>query len=299
MNYPLISEYIEAIRNAEDNFDKLANLRPVLDKEGNPVMSSGNFAVVFKMKDADTEKTYAVKCFLKEQEKREESYRLITNELEYVSSNYLCEIKYLEKELFVDSNNTDVEEFDVLLMDWVDGITLDKYIRQYLHDPYRLHCLAFRFCRMAVWLLTQPFAHGDLKPDNILVKEDGSLTLVDYDGMFVPAMDGEKARELGSQDYRHPLRTADEFNEHMDDFSLASIALSLKAIALSPDLLEQYGSDDHLLFTESDYRDLSKSDAIAALQPLMEDAELNRLYALFLIAHSQKSFLRFLSDCSI
>ena len=51
MNYPLISEYIEAIRSAEDNFDKLSFLRLVLDDNGNPVMSSGNFAVVFKMKD--------------------------------------------------------------------------------------------------------------------------------------------------------------------------------------------------------------------------------------------------------
>ena len=51
MQYPLISEYIEAIRFAEDNFDKLSNLRPVLDSDGNPVMSSGNFAVFFKMKD--------------------------------------------------------------------------------------------------------------------------------------------------------------------------------------------------------------------------------------------------------
>ena len=31
MNYPLISEYIEAIRSAEDNFDKLRNLRPLFD----------------------------------------------------------------------------------------------------------------------------------------------------------------------------------------------------------------------------------------------------------------------------
>ena len=53
MNYPLISEYIEAIRSTEDNFDKLSNLRPVLDGNGNPIMSSGNFAVVFKMKDVN------------------------------------------------------------------------------------------------------------------------------------------------------------------------------------------------------------------------------------------------------
>ena len=70
MNYPLISEYIDAIRLAEDNFDKLSNLRPVLDGNGNPIMSSGNFAVVFKMKEVKDGRYYAVKCFLKEQEGR-------------------------------------------------------------------------------------------------------------------------------------------------------------------------------------------------------------------------------------
>ena len=48
MNYPLLSEYIETIKSAEDNFDELNNLRAVLDENGEPVMSSGNFAVVFK-----------------------------------------------------------------------------------------------------------------------------------------------------------------------------------------------------------------------------------------------------------
>ena len=66
MNYPLISEYIEAVKAAEENFDQLRCLRPVLDDVGEPVMSSGNFAVVFKMKDEQTGKLHAVKCFLKE-----------------------------------------------------------------------------------------------------------------------------------------------------------------------------------------------------------------------------------------
>ena len=81
MNYPLISEYIDAIRSAEDNFNKLSNLRPVLDDNGNPIMSSGNFAVVFKMKDVNDGRYYAVKCFLKEQEGRNERYQEIADEL--------------------------------------------------------------------------------------------------------------------------------------------------------------------------------------------------------------------------
>ena len=81
MNFPLISEYIDAIRLAEDNFNKLSNLRPVLDGNGNPIMSSGNFAVVFKMKDVNDGRYYAVKCFLKEQEGRNERYQEIAEEL--------------------------------------------------------------------------------------------------------------------------------------------------------------------------------------------------------------------------
>lgn len=94
MNYPLISEYIESIKSAEDNFNKLKNLRPVWGEDGEPVLSSGNFAVVFKMKDEQSGKLYAIKCFLKEQEGRAEAYRQISEELKSVTSPFLTTIKY-------------------------------------------------------------------------------------------------------------------------------------------------------------------------------------------------------------
>lgn len=52
MQYPLISQYVEAIREAGDNLSQLAHLEPVLDDYGEPFRSSGAFAVVFKMKDS-------------------------------------------------------------------------------------------------------------------------------------------------------------------------------------------------------------------------------------------------------
>lgn len=289
MNYPSIKEYIEAIRFAEDNFDQLSHLRPVLGQDGEPVMTSGNFAVVFQMKDEQTGKLHAVKCFLREQESRAEAYRQIAEELEYVSSTFLTPIKYLDKELFVDTNAGDEKEFPVLLMDWVEGDTLDKYIRKHLDDQYELSLLAYQFSRLAMWLMPQPFAHGDLKPDNILVKSDGTLVLVDYDGMYVPAMKGQKARELGSPDFRHSSRTETDFDEHIDDFSLASILLSLKAISLQPSLLEKYGASDRLLFSEKDYRNLSESKVMDELKSLMQNAELASLYSLFILAASQNN----------
>lgn len=288
MNYPLISEYLESIKHSEDNFNVLSTLRPVYDEAGEIVMSSGNFAVVFKMKDESSGKLYAVKCFLREQEGRDIAYQQITDELEYVSSNYLCSIKYFQKELFVDSTVSSDTEFPVLLMDWAEGVTLDKYVHQHISDEYALQLITYQFCRMAAWLMSQPFAHGDLKPDNILVTEDGALVLVDYDGMFVPAMQGQKARELGSPDYRHPLRTEDCFNEHIDDFPLALIGMSLKAIALDTSLLQNNARSDSLLFSESDFQDIGECLMMKSLCSLLNDAEFSKLYALFLLAHSQQ-----------
>ena len=287
MNYPLISEYIEAIKSAEENFEELSYLRPVLSDDGLPIMTSGNFAVVFKMKDEQSGKFYAVKCFTKEQEGRAEAYREITKELENLLSPYILSIRYLEKELFVDTDQTTETEFPVLLMDWVEGKTLDKYLRENLDDKYALEMLAYRFSQLAQWLIPQPFAHGDLKPDNILVREDGTLVLVDYDGMYVPAMKGQKARELGSPDFRHPQRTEDDFDAHIDDFPLVSILLSLHTISIDPQLLEEYGAADRLLFSREDYLNIDCHPIINQLL-VYNDSNINVIISIFITLANHK-----------
>ena len=293
MQYPLISEYVRAIQDASDNLGELAHLVPVLDDHGEPYRSSGAFAVVFKMKDEQTGKCYALKCFTEEQEGRAEAYRQIADELDMVDSPYITSVKYMEKELFVDSQ-CEEDEFPVLLMDWVDGETMEAYIAANYHNPSVMSMLCYRFGKMAAWLRSQSFAHGDVKPDNIIIRPDGSLTLVDYDGMFVPSMKGCKSPTVGTKDFCHPLRTMDDFDETIDDFSLASIALSLKAISMKSTLLDIYGASDRLLFSEKDYRTPSNSKVISALQGLMRDKDFCTLYSLFMLALARKE----LSACS-
>ena len=293
MQYPLISEYVRAIQDASSNLDQLAHLVPVLDDHGEPYRSSGAFAVVFKMKDEQTGKCYALKCFTEEQEGRAEAYRQIADELEFVDSSYITSVKYLDKEIFVDSS-CEEDEFPVLLMDWIDGETMENYIAENYQDNYAMAMLCYRFCKMAAWLRTQSFSHGDIKPDNIIVRPDGSLTLVDYDGMFVSSMKGCKSPTIGTKDFSHPLRTVDDFDETIDDFSLASIALSLKAISMNFTLLDTYGASDRLLFSENDYRNPSNSKVISALQELMCDKDFCTLYSLFMLALARKE----LSACS-
>ena len=280
MQYPLISEYVEAIRMAEDNLDELTNLSSVLDDDGNPVMSSGNFAVVFKMKDRESGKLFALKCFTREQPAREENYLRITEELSYVSSPYILHVRYLPKELFVDTDQSNEDEFPILVMDWVEGQTLDAYLRDNIDNPSRLKKLSSDFNRMALWLLTQPFAHGDLKPDNIIVKSDGSLVLVDYDGMYVPAMKDRQSRETGSPNFRHPQRSEKWFDEYIDDFPLSLMATSLYALGLKPELLKEYNAKDAILFTEKDLLNLPQSKLYSALSAFLYDKTFAKLHSL-------------------
>lgn len=293
MQYPTILEYVKAIQDAGNNLDKLAHLTPVLDDHGEPYHSSGAFAVVFKMQDKSTGKYYALKCFTEEQEGRSDAYRQIAEELDMIEYPYIISVKYIEKEVCIDCQ-CEEDKFPVLLMDWVDGDTMEAYIAANYHNQSSMSMLCYRFGKMAAWLRTQSFAHGDLKSDNIIVRPDGSLALVDYDGMFVPSMKGRKSPTKGTKNFSHPLRTVDDFDETIDDFSLASIALALKAISLNSTLLDLYGKSDRLLFSEEDYRNPSKSKVISALQELMCNKDLCTLYSLFMLALARKD----LSLCS-
>lgn len=283
MNYPLISEYVNAILAAEDNFEELKNLRPVLNDEGAPMMTGGNFAVVFKMVDQFTGKYHAVKCFLKDQERRAEAYRMISDELRGISSSYLTPINYLEKELFVDSNNTDETEFPVLLMDWVEGENLDKYIFNNKYDGRKLSSLVLKFHELSKWLLAQPFAHGDLKPDNIIVTNEGNLVLIDYDGMFVPKMLGQEPRELGTPDYRNPyyerINLGTSFSKRIDDFAIIHILLSLKIYSERPHLITN--DNDFALFSRKNFNQIYETPLYVELMSSGLDTQSYLLIILF------------------
>mgnify|MGYP006385330283 FL=1 len=89
--YPSLTEYIESIKNAEENLEQLNFLSPVLQPNGEPFYSSGNFAVVFKMKDPQGN-FFALKCFTQEVPGRDERYELICNELQCMQSGFFLSL---------------------------------------------------------------------------------------------------------------------------------------------------------------------------------------------------------------
>ena len=278
MQYPLISEYISAIKDAEDNFATLTNLRPVLDNAGVPVMSSGNFAVVFKMTDG--KKNYALKCFTRDVEGRAEAYKKISGAIVSMEPNpYMISVSYLEKELFVDTSQTDETEFPVLLMDWIEGVCLDEYVSKIKNKPAQRKKLADKFQKLVLWLLQQPIAHGDLKPDNIIVKTDGSLVVIDYDGMYVPSMKGQRAKEIGTPPFTHRDRTINDFDEYIDDYAAILILLILRIIEKYPAKFDDYltnGSRDFLRKIEACIEDKDVAPLLSAYIYTCAYGKLNR-----------------------
>ncbi|MBO5685081.1 MAG: WG repeat-containing protein, partial [Alistipes sp.] len=96
--------------------------------------------------------------------------------------------------------------------------------------------------------LTDNRAHGDLKPDTLIFDNDGHLHLIDHDATYLPACRGMSSPELGTAAFKHPARTAADFNERLDDYPAALISTALHALALDPTLYDRYAERDVLLF---------------------------------------------------
>lgn len=66
-------------------------------------------------------------------------------------------------------------------MEWVDGVTLEAFLRQGRPDPGVFRKLASELCDALTYLHHRQILHRDLKPANIMVTHDGNdLKLIDF-----------------------------------------------------------------------------------------------------------------------
>lgn len=283
--FPSIAEYTTALRYAASGTFRSLRLALSVDDEGEPIYSRGSYSVVFKAHSIGNEReAWAIKCYVAEQERRIPSCRAISQQLNSIASPYLLPMRLCEEELRV--GNT---YYPLVLLPWVEGKSLVREVDYYLHNPERLRQLSQDFGHFAYWLRSQPFAHGDLKSDNLRIRPDGSIVLLDYDGIYLPSMQGELPREEGNPDYTHPLCSPSDFNLHASDFALAVIALSLRALALAPELFSHFGGKERLLLSAWDFRHPEQSPALKALKSLPHDAYLAQLLDLFFQALEKKN----------
>lgn len=161
-------------------------------------------------------------------------------------------------------------------------MTLETAIRRASRgDGFTFGALSGAFEEMARELLAREWAHGDLKPENIIVRPDGTLRLIDYDAMFIPELAGRQTLEVGTPPYQHPGRDQTLFDKSVDDYSVAIIAASLRALALDPDLYKKHNRSDNIILYPADILS-GRSDAYADVLQLFANHGRHGSYSLAL-----------------
>lgn len=259
--WPSPSDYQDTVQNPRVAFSDpaLRDGQVVCDALGLPKPISGSFATVFQVEYWG--RRHAVRCFLRHVPDIAQRYAAISTYLQPISMPYMVGFRFLAQGIRLRG-----EWFPVLKMDWLEGERLDVYVGRHLNDAAALLKLARQFVQLADALRQAQIAHGDLQHGNLLVVNH-RLRLLDYDGMFVPALTGRGSNELGQPNYQHPSRSARDYGPHIDNFSVWVITLSLLGLALDPTLRSGFSSgSEFLLLQQSDFVNPSASQALSALQ---------------------------------
>ena len=262
-NWPSARYFTEAIQCPSICFahPHLRNTLPAVDRLGMPLVTSGQFAYVYKLNSMNGGGDFAVRCFRGYLGDRDQRYRAIQAHLGSAPVSYLSDFTYAPEGILVGGIR-----FPILFMKWIEGPTLDLYISEMLNRSEVLLHLSEEWLRLLSALRAAGIAHGDLQHGNIIV-EHGQLRLVDHDGIFVPAMAGWTASEVGHQHYQHPRRTAAHFDSNLDNFSSLVIYLSLLSVAERPALWQEH-HDENLLFTKTDFADPASSELFTKIREL-------------------------------
>jgi DNA/RNA endonuclease YhcR with UshA esterase domain len=112
-------------------------------------------------------------------------------------------------------------------------------------------------------------AHGDLHPANIKVR-NGDLTLIDYDGMYLPQLASLKPNQIGHFNFQHPQRSDCHYGPEIDRFSTLVIYTGMQSLIVRPNLWKKYGTSENLLFGSQDFLEPEKSNLFRELRGITQ-----------------------------
>jgi WD40 repeat protein len=262
MSWPLSQDYNEAVQNPKLCFadDDLKQGEPALSPIGLPVPRSGSFADVYQVHGPGG-RSWAVKCFTRHVEGLRERYAEIDRHLRQAEFPFAVEFRYLEEGVRVRG-----KWYPALKMQWVEGQTLNEFVGANCDKPAVLDALAQMWVKLARRLREGGIAHGDLQHGNVLLVPGTKATslalrLVDYDGMFVPALADRPSGEVGHPSYQHPQRARESiYSAEVDRFPHLVIACALRALTVVGRAgWEKYDTGDNLLFRDADFRQPERS----------------------------------------
>jgi hypothetical protein len=269
MAWPLSQDYNEALQNPQTSFSdaELRRGQVVVNVLGIPQPCSGNFADVYAVECSATRTKWAVKCFTREVHGLRERYSEISKYLQQTHLPFTVDFQYLEQGVRIAGR-----WYPILKMHWVEGFTLNAFVRDMVDKPAMLEGLSRIWLRMAQRLREAKLAHADLQHGNVLLVPGSNASslavkLIDYDGMWVPSLASKPSGEIGHPSYQHPQRLREgSYTQEIDRFPLLAIYVALRAlVAGGRPLWERYDNGDNLLFRQADFEAPAKSPLFAEL----------------------------------
>lgn len=253
-HWPSPQDYNEAIQNPLTCFadPELKAGEVEVNAMGLPRPISGNFASVYRVNCKN--KSYAVRCFLQEGDRQQQRYEAISQYFLHQGFKFAVPFLFIREGIKIGDS-----WYPILKMEWVEGLTVDQFVRKESGNPARLLWLAEELRQLVEDMQARRIAHGDLQHANLIV--DGErLLLVDYDGVYVPQLQGMASAELGHRNYQHPQRQTKDFGTDLDNFSIWVIYVSLRILAADPGLVKCADEDfESLLFTREDFQNPENS----------------------------------------
>jgi len=245
-----MSDYQEVVQNPHNCFNdaQLKAGTPTVNALGLPTPVTGGFCSVYQLTSGKTR--WAVRCFLHNIRDGRERYKEISKYLRGRKLKETVGFEYLQEGIRVHG-----DWHPVLKMEWVDGLQLNTWVDRHANDPKALRQLDERWAVLMDALESAHIGHCDLQHGNVLVDGHDHLKLIDYDGMYVPALRGKGSHEKGHPAYQHPARDGKDFDENIDRFAALVIHTSLIAVAESPALWKRFYDDDNLIFKRHDFMD--------------------------------------------
>lgn len=260
--YPSRTDIVTAMRNPQVSFKASELIGGTIIQKGSRVIQySGGYTTVFPFNTSEGEKV-AVRCWIADIGDAKRRSQEISTYLANLNNSYFCNFQYLEEALLINGNI-----YPIVLMDWVEGKTLKDFINDNIHsNPSSISKVRENFKEMVAYFHQQNIAHGDLQHGNILVNPDSSLTIIDYDSMYIKPLEGMNDSIKGLPGYQHPSRSANGFvNPKLDYFSELVIYLSLLVFETQPNLWVKYYETEDLLFSKEDFANVNQSALINSL----------------------------------
>jgi len=255
MPYPDIVEYNEAIQHPNTAFidPELKRGKVRETNLGLPLALSGGFALTYMVETQG--RKLAVRCFHRQVPAAESKYAAIASKVNSVRNHYFVDFAYLPNGIKVKNGI-----YPIVRMDWVEGDTLGIYLDKNAERPEKIRKLRSEFQILAAYLERERIQHGDIQNGNVMIS-NGSVRLIDYDGMYVPGMQTGAGDELGHKHFQHPNRSSSDFGPKMDRFSFIAVDLSLMALIEDGALHKRFREGgETILFKANDFADPHNSE---------------------------------------